>query len=140
MWALRREQTDSEMCSTQPNSVQLGVGTAGPLWQKAFNNENPAHLGPGAGLEVVPSLLGLPPLRRPCVLSEPGETNPFNFQHSSRAQPSPTQVWDQGVLVGMKRRHPGTRISGQNSPQNSTVENQARKRGLRDIYERLAVP
>lgn len=124
---------EKEMCRTQPNSLQLGLGID---WQESFNNENPPQLEPGTGLEVVPTRLGLPPLRRPYLLPEPVETNLFSFPHCPMDQPS---VFHPSVGSGYVDED-GTRRAIQGpepqglSPQNSTTENQTRELGLRDIY------
>lgn len=71
------------------------------------------NLDPGAVLEVGPTHLGLRPHTRPCLLPEPGEINPYNFQHFSRSQPSISHPNVDSESVGKdeehKRSRPGAR-------------------------------
>lgn len=71
------------------------------------------NLDPGAGLEVGPTHLGLRPHRRPYLLPEPGEINPYNFQHFSRSQPSISHPNVESESVGKDEEHktgqPGAR-------------------------------
>lgn len=77
-----------------------------------------------------------------CCLSLGRPTHPISSISPGTNHPSPTQEWDQGVLVGMKSTRGATqRPELQDlSPQNSATENQAGKRGPRDTYEGLVVP
>lgn len=115
-------------------------GQLGTEWQEAFNDENLPQPRPRSGLEVGPTLLDLPPLKVPCLLSEPGETNPYNFQHFSRGQPSITHPNMGSDCVGHDKEHKRSCAGTRNqdlSPQTELQRIRLSNRGLGDISEGL---
>lgn len=76
----------------------------------------------------------------PCLLSEPGETNPYNFQHFSRGQPSITHPNMGSDCVGHDKEHKRSCAGTRNqdlSPQTELQRIRLSNRGLGDISEGL---